>query len=331
MENTGNQGIISADNTEAVVDNSTQARDRKINESLEAAAKAKSEIKEEQVEKVEEKPEGKEEKQDDRFASKFAALSRREKALKAKEAEVEKKLKELEASKAPKQEEKAPEVPFEKRLKKDLFGTLKEVGFDLDTIIQVALNDGKMPREIEEKEKFEEFGSSLKGEIEALKKQLAEEKEAKEKERLEQESKSNEKVISDFKKDISKFIKENEKEFELVATEGEGMEDLVYEVITRNWEETKDPETGLGELLEIRAAVSQVEEHLLEQAKKYIQKQKIKQLVGESPTKKEQSGESKPASVTLSNTQSQTVTGQEKRLLSDEESLRNAAKLLRFK
>lgn len=321
-----NSGPIVADNSaEGVVDNSVEAKDKRLQDGL-AAAQEKD--KAEKEPKVEEKLE--ENKQDDRFASKFAALTRKEKALKAKEAELNAKIKELESKqvKAP-EEAKEPTIPLEKKLRRDPLGVLKEHGIDLNTLVEIALNEGKLPETMQEKLHQEETFGSLKSEIEALRAEREAEKKMQEEQRLKQEQEQNEKEIKRFKESIKEFVNANKDEYELIASEG--MEELVYDVIASHFEETKDPETGIGEFLELKVAAQQVEEHLLSEAKRYLEKAKIKKLASESLVKKEpETLEKKPASVTLSNTQSQTVSGNEKRLMSNEESIANAAKLLKF-
>lgn len=276
---------------------------------------------------VEAKPEVEKPLQDDKFASKFAALNRKEKALKAKEAELAAKIKELEAKSAPKQEEVAQPLPFEKRLKQDFFGTLKEVGFDLDTIVNIAVNDGKLPESMQQKLQQEELQNSVESKIAALERKLQEKEEQERKAREDAEAKQAEQQINEFKDSIKNSLHGKE-EFELINSND--AHDLVYEVITQHWEDTKDPETGMGEFLKIEDAAAKVEEHLLAEAKKYVGLSKIQKLVGASPAKVEQKNDNKQASVTLSNTQSQALPGEESRFQTREELLAESLKLLRW-
>jgi hypothetical protein len=315
------KGIISTDSS-AIVDASVEAKNAAINASLEAQD---SKGKADKTEKVEDAKV--EDKKDDKFAAKFAALNRREKALKATEKRLSELEKKLNVKPEVKEEVKAPVVPFEKRLKQDLFGTLKEAGFDLDTIVNIALNDGKLPQDMQLKLMREDIESGYKSELQQIKDELAKEREEKEKQKLSQDEKQVEETITNFKKDIGKFVKEKNEDYELIQSED--AVDLVYDVITQHWNETKDPETGLGEFLEIKDAADLVENHLLEEAKKRLNLSKIKKLTGANPGNEPKS-EPKKASITLSNTQSQSVTGNEKRAISNEESLATAAKLLRW-
>jgi len=285
----------------------------------------------EQVAKAPEAPKVEEKlaPQDDKFASKFAALNRRDKAIAAREkaiAEREAKIQAMEQERLNPKVEEAPKLPFEKRLKQDLFGTLKEQGFDLDTIINIALNDGKLPESMQAKMQQEELQSSVESKIAALERKLQEKEESEKKQREEQETKQAEAQIQQFKDTIKNSLHGKE-EFELINTND--AQELVYEVITEHWENTKDPETGLGEFLKIEEAAAQVEEHLLSEAKKYVGLSKIQKLVGASPAKLEQKND-KQASITLSNTQSQAVPGEESRYQTRDELLAESLKLLRW-
>ena len=195
---------------------------------------------------------------------------------------------------------------------------MQELGIGYETLTQIALNDGNLTPELQMKLMREEMSSSLNSKIEALEKKLAE------KEEQEAQSK-HEQTITGFKNQIKQHVDSNVEELELVALqEGEEGINLIYDVIAEHYNEYE-------EVLDVKTAAELVENHLLEEAKKYIGRNKIKKLMGASQETKPQ--ESKPlekqSSMTLSNEQSQTSsTG--RRQMSDEEALREAAKLIRW-
>ena len=113
----------------------------------------------------------------DQFSKKFAALSRREKDIRTKEQEYEQKLADLQAkyeAVAPKQEEvnNEEQLPLEYRLKRNPLKTLEELGFGYEKLTELALNDGKLPPEMQMKLMREELESDYKKKFEALEEKL---------------------------------------------------------------------------------------------------------------------------------------------------------------
>lgn len=290
----------------------------------------------ENIEQVEETPEAEleakpaESEEDKKFAAKFAALSRREKAVKQREraadakiAELEAKLKEMEG---PKKEEKAP---LEYRLKKDPFNTLKEIGMDFETLTRMALNDGKHTPELQSKLISEELEQKLEAKYGSMIKQLEEKLTKKE----EQEKKEREEYqVQAYKNQISDFIKQNAEKFELIAAEDNGAEEI-YKTILEDYNAKIEAngEVEEDEIMTFEDAANKIEERLLEQAKKRVNLSKIQKLLGASQKTETQSEpkQGKKVSPTLSNEQSQ-VQGAKKQFLSDEESRKEAAKLIRW-
>lgn len=280
-------------------------------ESLEAAApEPKPEEKVVEVEKAAE--------EDKRFAAKFAALTRREKEIRQREKAVEQRLRQIEAQMKQEPAKVEPVVePLERRIRKDPFNTLKELGVDYSTLTQIALNDGKLTPDLQMQLMREEIENGYKSEISEIKKAMAE--------RVESEKKAKEQAaIDSFKAGIANSIVGNAEQYELLAAEGEYGVDLVYDVIDRHYQETED-------VMDVQEAANLVEEHLLEEAKKRIELKKIKKLLEPSQAKvpTEPSKVPKKTSATLSNEASQ-VQPNTGRFLSDEESKREAAKLIKF-
>lgn len=307
-------------------------------ESLEAEAT-------EEAPKIEEKP--KESEEDRKFAAKFAALSRREKAAKQLEvklskekAALEARIKELENKAAAPAEKKASDEPLDVRLKKNPFKTLEEMGLSYETLTRMALNDGKATPEIEMELMKQELRSEYQREIAEMKARL-EERDNKEKESTKQsEEKRQQELLQSFKDDLAAQIEANKETYELLAVEGEYGVEAVYNLIAEDAAQKKQEAEEMGddptqiELLSFEEAANKVEEQLLSEAKKRIELSKIKKLMAstDSQTKKEtttQKPPSKPASVTLSNEKAQ-VQGSTRAFQSDEESKRQAAKLIRW-
>ncbi len=96
--------------------------------------------------------------------------------------------------------------------------------------------------------------------------------------------------------------------------------DTVYQVIEQHHAET-------GEILSHKAAADAVEEYLFEQAKKMLERVKIKKLYSANSAAPKVAPEK---STTLSNTQAAQVPQAGQRYLSDDESKMEAAKLIRW-
>ncbi len=265
----------------------------------------------------EQAPVQEEAKETDKFASKFAALSRREKEIRSREssleqkiAEFEARMQELQAAKEPKQEVKE-ELPLEYRLKKNPLKTLEELGLNYDTLTKLALNDGELPTDMQMRLMREELEKDYKSKFEELENRLLE------KEKLEEESKYN-KVIEEYKSDIKNLIDGSEK-YELI--QANDSYELVYDVIEEHYNST-------GRILDTEEAAAQVEAYLEEELRTVLKKSK--KLGSMMPAAE------KPASVprqspTLSNSLSaQGAVKAADKPLSTQESIQRAASMIRW-
>lgn len=298
--------------------------------------------------KVEDKPDEKQ-TEADKFAAKFAALARkdkanreREKALAAKEKQLEERIKQLEE-----QANKKPDAPvlepLEKRLRKNPFAALQEEGLDYETLTRAALNDGKLPAEVEMKFMRQEMEQAFQAKFDALKAEMENEKKAKQAEVEEQAKKAKEQqdseALKNFKGSISEFVKSKVDDYSLVAAEGEDGIEAVFNEIAQDAAAKREEmgEDAEIEILPIEEAVKKVEDRLLNKAKEYIKLQKIQGLFGATAVqgagnKNQNTTIAKPpqkAGVTLSNSNTQ-VQAQTKRNLSEEEMLREAARHVKF-
>lgn len=274
----------------------------------------------EDLEQVEAAP-----KQEDEFSSKFAALSRREKQLREKEAHMqgqyEKKLAELEARieamQKPQVEEvaKPKELPLEYRLKKDPLGTLKELGLSFDQLTNLALNDGKLTPEMQMDLMRQEIDQKYSSELESLRNDLLE------RDRKQEEAKYNE-TVQNFQAELANFVNDND-QYELIRAND--ATEVVFDVIEQHYNDT-------GRILSKQEAADQVEAYLEEEVEKLLKLNKLKnKLAPQDAVRKVESPE--PTQIqkapTLSNAHSAAASNI-RRPTSREDSVSIAASLLKW-
>lgn len=252
--------------------------------------------------------------QADQFASKFAALSRKDKQLREREKQIEKRLADLEARSKQEQEEVSKYKSIPERLKKEPLNVLKEYGLTMQELTDMMLNDGKPTPEM----MLSEAEKRMQAKLDELDKKL------KEKEELETSTK-HQQAIDNFKSEISSFITENNNDYELIAANDAA--DLVYEVIEAHFNDTADEDGQNGTIMDVKEACNLVEQHFLNEAKRHLKLGKVKGLLG---PKTEPTPKDRQSSPTLSNTDSVKVPNKEARRLSNEESVAEAAKLIRW-
>lgn len=320
-QNTESQGVIVTDAETANVD-ANGADEVHITE-VEASSPEQAEVKQE--EKKEEAPVQNEE--DKRFSVKFAALSRKEKQIKQREKELadrERKLQELqEASNKPVEVQKEEE-PFDLSIRKNTLETLAKYGITQDDLVNIMLNNGKMTPEMELQYKIENYNRQAQKKIEELEAKLSKQEEEAQRKREELAKQEEEQAIINFKDKIKNFVGSNKEAYELI--EAEEADDLVFDVIENHYAET-------GEILDIKIAADEVENLLLEQARKKLKLKKLSQSMEADlkPASKEEPKKEVKASTTLSNSQSQQQSvASGSRQLSRDESLAEAAKLLKW-
>ena len=248
--------------------------------------------------------------EDDQFSRKFAALSRREKDIRAKEAEYEYRMRELEERLQELQNPpEEPQAPIEERLRRNPFETLEELGLGYDKLTELALNDGQLTPEMQMKLMRDELENGYKSKFEELEARLSQKEE-------EEEYNKYESIENNFKQEIESFVN-GKNEFELInANEAS---DLVYEVIEEHYNDT-------GRVLELDEAAQAVESYLEDELEKLMSLGKVKSKF--SP-RQEQVFKRQP-SPTLSNAHSAQAYQRADRPLSNEESVREAAKLIRW-
>ncbi len=268
--------------------------------------------------------------EDRMFGKKFAALSRKEKeqraAVKAFEAEkaaFEKHKADLEAQYGTKEKELSTKYISPEEFKKNPLELMKKFGMSFEQLAERVLNDGKPGTN----EVISDTERRIQEKLEALEKKLAD-KEESEKARLEEERQQQfERQLTAFKGELTDFCNKAP-DYEMIrANDAVG---LVFEVIEEHYAKTLDPETNQGLILSNKEAADAVENYLLEEAKKQMNVNKVKQLaaqvVGAKPPEVKN-----VASPTLSNAHSaQPAPSKGQKLTSDEQSLREAAKLIKW-
>jgi hypothetical protein len=242
-----------------------------------------------------------EQPQDSEFDRKFAALSRKEKALRERELELERKY-----------GSKEKELPLERRIRSNPLKALEELGLDYDKLTELALNDGRLTPDMQIKLMREELENDYKEKFNSLEERLNA------KEKMEEEAKYDA-VKQGFVGEIESFINENKNDFEYVAHNE--ATDVVYDVIEEHYNET-------GRILDIKEAVEAVESYLEEEAEKLLNLGKVKNRLNSIRDEYEQP--QRQSQVTLSNAHSAQANERVGRKLSDEESKREMARMLQW-
>ena len=242
-----------------------------------------------------------EQPQDSEFDRKFAALSRKEKALRDRELELDKKY-----------GNKEKELPLERRIRANPLKALEELGLDYDKLTELALNDGRLTPDMQMKLMREELENDYKDKFNSLEERLNA------KEKMEEEAKYDA-VRDGFVGEINSFINENKSDFEYVAHND--ATDVVYDVIEEHYNET-------GRILDIKEAVEAVESYLEEEAEKLLNLGKVKNRLTSMRDEYEQP--QRQSQTTLSNAHSAQGNERVVRKLSDEESKSAMAKMLQW-
>jgi hypothetical protein len=273
-----------------------------------------------EMEKKDEQQEvvAKEEKvEESKFARKFAALSRKEKQLKAKEVEYGKRLAELEAKLKVKEEPKkeVSNIPIEKRFKQDPFKALEDLGLPYDKLTELALNDKKLTPDMQMKLMRDEIESGYKEKFEALEKRLNDKDQNEKKVRYDN-------IQKNYMTKVKGFVDSSPETYEFIKANN--AEQVIYDVVESHYKES-------GKILTIKEAADAVESHLEEEAEKLLKLNKVSKRLEAFMQRKNEPESTIQEPVTLTNSHSQlTADEQNKPILSEEESKREIAKMLRW-
>ena len=263
------------------------------------------------AEEVESSLEAAHEPERDDFSRKFAALSRREKEIRAKEAEYDQRIADLEHQFSAKEPQKEPEIPFDVQLRQNPLKALESVGLSYDKLTELALNDGKLTPEMQMKLMREELETDYKSKFEDLENRLVKKEQSLEEQRYED-------TKTGFQHEIESFVNSKGEEYELIRANEAN--DVVYDVIEEHYNET-------GKILDIEEAAEAVESYLEEETSKLLKLGKVRSKFNIGNNEQEPQRQSQ---ITLSNAHSAQAHERAVRELSNEESKSAMAKMLQW-
>jgi hypothetical protein len=250
-------------------------------------------------------------KPDDKMASKFAALSRREKEARLLRKEADAKLSEVSAYKKEIEEAKADPIAFLE----------KKFGVSYDDLTMKRLEKGPINKE-------SEVVQELKSQVQALLDERNTEKQT-------AQQMQKETVINGFKTELTKTIDANKDKFPLLAAQnGENPlagilgTELVYDVIDHHFMNT-------GDVLPADQAFEAIEKHLEKSIESILLLPKVQELLKKlakpsEPEKVHPSNSKTPSeNKTLKNSQSATNPHRANGKLNDQEDFKRAVELLR--
>lgn len=181
------------------------------------------------------------------FASKFAALTRKQKEIFIREQQL--KQREEKISKYESLEKLKSENPFK---------YIQEQGMDLDSIIKGAAKDGEPP--------------SVEDKVAALEKKIADYEAKIAKDQEDAVLRKQQEQVDSFKNTVFDKVKADPERYELIHLEDAF--GTVYEVIEEHFVRTQK-ELGTGEVLDTEKAAEMVEKFLQEKATKLLQAKKL--------------------------------------------------------
>lgn len=249
-----------------------------------------------------------------KFAAKFAALSRKEKQVRQQEAQLQKQMAEMQAKLAAFEASQAEFGTFKElpnRLKSNPIEVLREQGITDEHLAQLLMNNGQPTEDM----KFQQVEQKMLSKLEELQAKI-DKKEADEAQAREAQA------IEAFQAQLTDFVNKDET-YELIKAHD--AVDMVFEVIKQHHDEND------GAILSNAEACNVVEEYLLEQAKKLIDREKVKKLLQPAPTPTKAGALNGKAAPTLSNAQAAQASNKTvARKLTNEESIAEAAKLIKW-
>lgn len=260
----------------------------------------------EEVKPVETPPEPP--KQDDKFASKFAALSRREKEARALMTQAKETQKEVEAWRKELEEGKKDPLSFLE----------SKFGVTFDDLTAKRLERGPVNKESEEVK-------TLREELDALKNERLTEKE-------QRQLAARDEAVNRFKSGIAGEIEANKDKYPILSVQnGEAPlagivgTDLVYDVIDIRYQNT-------GEVLKTGEAMEIIEKHLEKALEGILVLPKVKELYEKLSKPKEEPkappSKSKTESKTLTNAQAAPATPRSTGRMNDAQDLKRATEIL---
>lgn len=299
-ETTGAQGGAQSETvTTPVVNEFSAALASVEGKGKETAEQSPSEVKPEE-------PTKSEAKEDPKLGSRFAALTKRERAIQLKEAEVKAQL-----DSATRFEE------LKKTGKANPLAVLEELGMSGEELIQAILKQDQAEEEPDEVTK-------LRQTVDELLKDRDNEKKARDQQKVEEEKQALDSALGMYKTELTAFADANAAQFELVrALNGVP---IAMDVMQRFFDEN-------GEIPEPSKVLEYVEEYLTEIAKPVIGLKKFSGLADASPEsrdKRQDVQDPQTPSPTISNRHTGSSVRSDDRPVTEQERLERASALLRF-
>ncbi len=252
-------------------------------------------------------------KKEDFLAPKFAALTRKEKQVRAMEQSVKQQMAEIERMRADfegkSKSTAAQEAQLLNELKANPLKFMEKHGLSFDQLTQMQLNEQNPTTEMMIARMREELKAEMGGEIESVKKSLKDKEELAAKQQYEA-------AVTGYKTELTEFVKQNADTYELIVANG--ATELMFETAEAYYAQT-------GKVPNNEELAKAVEEHLEERAREILKLKKF-----QPQTAKTLEANTSKTAPTLSNTLAAEVPKTGSKILSDEESRRQAAKLLRW-
>ncbi|MEZ0208570.1 MAG: hypothetical protein ACAH17_00130 [Candidatus Paceibacterota bacterium] len=260
------------------------------------------------------------EKKDDFLAPKFAALSRKEKQVRAEEARIKaeraeiQRLREEYESKSKTSQDSESE--FMAKLKKNPLKTLSEMGFSYEQLTQMQLNDENPTPQMLIEQMRAEMEEKYSKELNSVKETLKEKEEREAKDKYEA-------AVSGYRSELSSFVESNADKYELIVAND--ATDLMFETAEAFYEATKAE--GKPRVPSHQEIADAVEAHLEERAREIL---KLKKFQTAPKTEAKPGAKNPQTAPTLSNTLAAEVPKSGLKLLTEDQSKKEAAKLLRW-
>lgn len=258
-------------------------------------------------------------KVDDRFASKFAALARKEKEIQAAKRLQDEQMAEFKSQQEQiakmKAEIEAEKTSWKSKFKTNPLKALEEEGFSFQDLNDIALNNSNPTTEMQLKRFKEEMDDKYSRELTELKRQLQEKEETEAKSNLERQQIA-------YKNSLAESIDKDPEKYEFSNIYKESAVSLAYDV-------TEQYYNDYNKVLSPTEALDLVEQYYEDEARKVSSAKKLAAKTVET-SKAPASQGGKKESVTISNSMAAEVPRNGSRNLSREESLAEAAKLIRY-
>lgn len=219
-------------------------------------------------------------KKEDPFSPRFAALSRQEKAFREQQASFKAQREAQEREWAPKLEQARKVEELKTKAKTDRTAAmqlLQEIGMTYDDLTKLHLNGGKPTAEM--------IAEQARAEVEAIRREQAE-RESKSKTEAEARNQDHiKKSVQAFKGQIGEFLAASPDDFELTLNyqdphTGTTGADLVYDLIDAHYDQTEKSE-GTGRVMAHADAAKLVEDYLeKDYEEKVLSRKKIQAKLG---------------------------------------------------